>query len=106
MADLSHPPVEVTEVPSRHSPGFLNEEAHQLGCIIEAGKDAGLVNPEIDTTAFALLCQAVGIGTHLVLSAGLDESHVPAAEKWDDLLAAAIGCLTTTEPRSSPPPAV
>ena len=54
--------------------GFLNEEAQQLGCIIEAGKAAGLVDPELDTTALALLCQAVGIGTHLVLTAGLDES--------------------------------
>ena len=74
--------------------GFLNEEAQQLGCIIEAGKDTGIVDPDLDTTALALLCQAVGIGTHLVLSAGLDESHVPAADNWDALVAKVIGGIT------------
>ena len=86
--------------------GFLNEEAQQLGCIIEAGKDAGIVDPDLDTTALALLCQAVGIGTHLVLSAGLDESHVPAADNWDALVAKAIGGITTAEARPSPHPDV
>ena len=45
--------------------GFLNEEAQQLGCMVEAGKDAGIVDPDLDTTALALLCQAVGIGTQV-----------------------------------------
>ena len=84
--------------------GFLNEEAQQLGCIIEAGKDAGIVDPELDTAALALLCQAVGIGTHLVLSAGPDKSHVPSADKWDALVAKLIGCTTTAEARPSPHP--
>ena len=86
--------------------GFVNEEAQQLGCIIEAGKTAGLVDPEIDTTALALLCQTVGIGTHLVLAAGLDKSHVPATDKWDALLAGLIGSITTAKPRPSPHPDV
>ena len=84
--------------------GFLNEEAQQLGCIIEAGKDAGIVDPDLDTTALALLCQAVGIGAHLVRSAGLDESHVPAEDKWDALVAKLIGGITTAEPRPAPHP--
>ena len=84
--------------------GFLNEEARQLGCIIEAGKDAGIVDPDLDTTALALLCQAVGIGTHLVRSAGLDKSHVPSADKWDALVAKLIGGTTTAEARPAPHP--
>ena len=86
--------------------GFLNEEAQQFGCIIEAGKTAGIVDPDLDATALALLCQAVGIGTHLVLTAGLDESHVPAADNWDTLVAKLIGCTTTTEARPAPHPDV
>ena len=86
--------------------GFLNEEAQQLGCIIEAGKDAGIVDPGLDTTALALLCQAVGIGNHLVLSAGLDKSHVPAEDNRDALVAKLIGCITTTEARPAPHPDV
>ena len=82
--------------------GFLNEEAQQLACLIEAGKDAGIVDSELDTTALALLCQAVGIGTHLVLSAGLDKSHVPAADNWDALVVKLIGCITAAEARSEP----
>ena len=54
----------------------------------------------------ALLCQAVEIGTRLVLSVGLDESYVPAADNWDALLAGMIGCITPAEPRSSPRPDV
>ena len=84
--------------------GFLNEEAQQLGCIIEAGKDAGTVDPDLDTTALALLCQAVGIGIHLVLSAGLDKSHVPSEDNWDALVVKLIGGITTAEPRPAPHP--
>ena len=84
--------------------GFVNEEARQFGCIIEAGKDAGIVDPDLDTTALALLCQAVGIGTHLVLSAGLDKSHVPSVDKWDALVVKLIGCITTAEARPASHP--
>ena len=86
--------------------GFLNEEAEQLGCIIDAGKTAGLINPEIDTTALALPCQTIGIGTHLMLAAGLDNSHIPATHKWDALLAGLIGSITTAKLGPSPHPDV
>ena len=83
---------------------FLNEEAEQLNCLIEAGKDTGLFDPAIDTNAITLLCQAVAIGTHLVLSAGLEERNVPAADKWDALLARLVGTITTEGTRPTPHP--
>ena len=84
--------------------GFLNEEAEQLARTVEAGKDSGICDPELDTVALALLFQAVGIGTHLVLSAGLEESHVPAADKWSALLTRLIGSITAAVARPSPHP--
>ena len=39
--------------------------------------------PQLGCAAVALLFRAVGIGAHLVLSAGLDESYVPAAGEWE-----------------------
>ena len=83
---------------------FLNEEAEQLNCLIEAGKDTGLFDPAIDTNAITLLCQAVAIGTHLVLSAGLEERNVPAADKWDALLATLVGTIRTEGTRPTPHP--
>ena len=66
----------------------LNDLDHRA-----AYPDDGGPTIAIDTAALALLFQAVGIGAHLVLSAGLDESHVPAADSWDALLAELIRCI-------------
>ena len=66
--------------------GFLNEEARQLSYLIEEGKEAGLCDPAFSTAAMALMCQAIGIGTHLVLSAGLDDDLIPSQEEWSVLL--------------------
>ncbi len=73
--------------------GALNTRAEQLTHIIDARKQADLLKPDIDTAALTLLVQAVGIGAHLVLSAGLDASHVPAKDKWDALLGELIRCV-------------
>ncbi len=85
---------------------FLNDEAEQLSRIIEASKAAGLLDAELDTAAMTLLCQAVGIGTHLVLSAGLAERNVPTADKWGALLATLVGSMTTARARSPRDPDV
>ena len=83
---------------------FLNDEARHLGCIVEAGKDAGLVDAACDTAALTLLFQAVAVGAHLVLTAGLDKCHVPAAGEWEALLvrlissATAAGALASQHP--------
>ena len=83
---------------------FLNNEARHLGCIVEAAKDAGLIDPACDTAALALLFQAVAVGAHLVLTAGLDEHHVPTADAWEALLVTLIGSATATGPLSSQHP--
>ena len=65
---------------------FLNEENAQLSSLIELGKDTGFCDPDLSTAAVSLLCQAIGIGTHLLISAGLDERRIPTADEWDALL--------------------
>ncbi|MXZ68393.1 MAG: TetR/AcrR family transcriptional regulator [Acidimicrobiia bacterium] len=65
---------------------YLNKEAEQLGRYVEQAKNDGLFDPEISTAAVTLLCQSIGIGAHLLLSAGLDERHVPTTVEWESLL--------------------
>ena len=72
---------------------FLNKEADQLSRIVEQGKRDGLADPELSTAAMSLLCQAVGIGTHLLLSAGLDDRHVPSEEEWNALITRLINAV-------------
>ena len=83
---------------------FLNNEARHLGRVVEAGKDAALIDPEHDTAALALLFQAVAVGAHLVLTGGLDERHVPAASQWEALLVKLIDSATATGPLASQHP--
>ena len=73
---------------------FLNDQADQLSRLVEKGKDEGLVDPEFSTTAIALVIQAIGIGAHLLLSAGRDDRHVPAHDDWTDLVSALISRLS------------
>ncbi len=65
---------------------FLDEEADQLSDIVELGKNAGFCDPGLSTAAMTLLCQAIGIGVHLLMSAGRDSRHVPAEDDWEALL--------------------
>ena len=65
---------------------FLEEEADQLRDIVELGKNAGFYDPGLSTAAMTLLCQAIGIGVHLLMSAGRDSRHVPAEDDWAALL--------------------
>ena len=72
---------------------FLNDQSDQLTLLIEKGKRESLHNPEPSTVALALLCQAIGIGTHLLISAGLDDDHIPAIEEWTELIRQVIGLV-------------
>ena len=65
---------------------FLNDQADQLHNIVERAKDEGLCDPDLDSVAVTLLLQAAGIGTHLVLSAGLADRHIPSVEAWVELV--------------------
>ncbi|MDE0188513.1 MAG: TetR/AcrR family transcriptional regulator [bacterium] len=79
---------------------FLNDQAHQLSMMIERGKDEGFCDPEQDTTAITLLCQAIGIGTHLLLAAGLADRYIPSEQDWLALFVKMIGSVApgpTTE---------
>ena len=72
---------------------FLNEQADQLSSLVERGKDEGICDPELSTVAVTRLCQAVGLGTHLLLRAGLDDRHVPSEQDWIALLEMLTGTV-------------
>ena len=70
---------------------FLDEQADPLGRRVEASKEEGFCDPELDTVALTMLFQALGIGIHLILSAGLADRHVPSEQHWIALLHTLIG---------------
>lgn len=61
---------------------YLDEEVRQLGRIVDQMKDDGFIDPAHSTTAIAFICQALGIGTHLLITSGLAEQHVPSHDEW------------------------
>ena len=84
---------------------FLNEEAEQLSGLVELGKEAGFCDPGLTTAAISLLCQAIGIGTHLLITAGRDDRHVPSEDEWNELLwrlISAVGPQTQAAPITDP----
>ena len=72
---------------------FLNDQSDQLTYLIEKGKTEGPHNAALSTVAVTLMCQAIGIGTHLLISAGLDDRHIPTEEEWTELLRHVIGLV-------------
>ncbi len=79
---------------------YLDDEADQLSRLVEEGKNTGLFDPAVSTTAISLLCQSLGLGSHLLLTAGLSERHVPSEDEWIDLL---WKLLTAVAPPPPPP---
>ena len=73
---------------------FLNDQAHQLSQLIERTKDEGFCDVEQDTTALTLLCQAIGIGTHLLLAAGLADRYIPSEQDWLALFVKLLGTVS------------
>ncbi len=61
---------------------FLDEQADQLRGLVERAADEGLFDAEYDIASATLMIHAIGIGTHLVLSAGLADRHVPSGQDW------------------------
>ena len=61
---------------------FLDEQADQLRALVERAKDEGLFDAEYDAASVTLMIHAIGIGTHLVLSAGLADRHIPSGQDW------------------------
>ncbi len=77
---------------------FLNQDAQQIADMIEEGKKAGSVDPELSTAALSLVCRATALGAQLLVSAGLDDRHVPTHDEWNRVIATLIGA---TAPSSS-----
>ena len=76
---------------------YLNQDAQQITEIVEQGKQAGFVDPELSTAAMSLMCRATALGAHLLVSAGLDDRYVPTQDEWNRLISTLIGA---TAPRS------
>ena len=74
---------------------FLDEQAHQIGRIVDRGRGEENFDPGYSTAAVALLIQAVGVGTHLLLSTGRDDQHLPAAPDWEALIRNLFHALAT-----------
>lgn len=72
---------------------FLNEDASQLGRLVDVAKEMGLCDPELSTAALSMLCQAIGIGIDLLLTSGLDDHHTPAPDEWSTLIARLIDAV-------------
>lgn len=65
---------------------FLSEQADQLQRLIERGRQEGQFDPDLCPVAQALYIQAIGIGTHLLLSAGREDRQIPSQQNWAELL--------------------
>ncbi len=71
----------------------LDEDADQLSRIVDQMKEDGFIDAGYSTTAIAFLCQALGIGAHLLITARLPKRRIPAEDDWNTLLAAFIGSV-------------
>ena len=80
---------------------YLNQDAQQITDIIEEGKQAGLVDPELSTAAMSLMCRAAALGAHLLVSAGLDERYVPTQDEWNRLISTLVGATAPPSPDDS-----
>lgn len=76
---------------------FLAEQAEQLSRLIERGKVEKPDHAGFSTVAMTLLVQSIGIGTHLVLTAGREDRQIPSEEEWTTMMDYIIKAL------SSPP---
>ena len=78
---------------------FLDEQADQLRALVERAKDEGLFDAEYDAASVTLMIHAIGIGTHLVLSAVLADRHIPSGQDW---VAWLTHVITSAGPQTPP----
>ena len=81
---------------------FIIEEFSQLRRIVAEGAREGLVDPELDVDTLALMCQAAGAGTHLLLSSDHDDRRIPTADEWNALLARLMASVAPTAAAAIP----
>ena len=68
-------------------------EASELVEIVDAGKEAGLIDPSLSTAAIVLLCQALGLGSFLALRVQSPERPQPPDDEWSALVARLISAI-------------
>ena len=85
---------------------FLGEQSRQIARLVDRGRDESGFHVGYSTAAIALLIQAVGVGTHLLLSTGRDDQHLllstgrddqhlPSAQEWELHVESLLRSLTT-----------
>ena len=77
---------------------FLEAEADAIAAMISEGKESGSIDPSLSTDAIVLLCQALGLGTHLALSVGSRGRPAPTADEWNSLIMRIIGAVAAPRP--------
>ena len=77
---------------------FLEAEADAIAAMISEGKESGSIDPSLSTDAMVLLCQALGLGTHLALSVGSRGRPAPTADEWNSLIMRIIGAVAVPRP--------
>ena len=71
-------------------------EARELVEIVDAGKEAGLIDPTLSTAAIVLLCQSLGLGSFLALRVQSQERPPPPDDEWSALMARLISAIGPT----------
>ena len=77
---------------------FLEAEADAIAAMISEGKESGSIDPSLSTDAMVLLCQALGLGTHLALSVASRGRPAPTADEWNSLIMRIIGAVAVPRP--------
>ena len=75
---------------------FLNDQADQINRLVERGRGEAPEDSGFSTVAVTMLLQATGIGTHLLLSSGRDDRHVPSEQEWTELVVKLIDTLSSS----------
>lgn len=68
----------------------LTDRAERLAAVVDASKQAGLVDREVDTAAVVHFAHAVGLGFLLFEAVGADH---PPLESWRDLIGRVVASL-------------
>jgi TetR/AcrR family transcriptional repressor of uid operon len=66
---------------------------HRLALLIDAGKDAGIVDPDLDTEAIVHFAHAVGLGFLLYEALGIPN---PDPDVWETVIAKVVRSLDPT----------
>ena len=61
---------------------YLDTRADQVNRLVERAKAEAAEDPGFSTAAITMIVQAVAIGMVFILSAGLDDRHIPPDDEW------------------------